>query len=227
MPTDCDIPRPKPYPEKGRSEFMLSILICHLCSRKDLLERLLAVLKPQIGYASDDFIGERYFESTDGQVQIIVEEDNGKLAIGAKRNKLLERSGGRWICYVDDDDLVALDYVAKIIKALESNPDACAMEGIIYQRQHPPRIFSHSVWNFGWYDHGGKYFRTPNHLNPVRRSIAMQVKFPCHLSHGEDRWFSQRVSPLIETEAVIPGQIYFYHAYRPGETPCTVSTTKK
>ncbi len=207
---------------------ILSILICHLYSRRDLLERLLAVLKPQIGYSAKEYIGAHYFESPDCKVEVIVEGDNGRITIGEKRNRLLDRAMGLYIAYIDDDDLVSEKYCELILKALEKKPDAVGIEGIIYQKKFPPRIFKHSIWNYGWYEHAGIYYRCANHLNPVKRELALQVKFHSHLSHGEDRRYSETISPLIETEEYISDfPIYFYHAYRPGESPCIPSTTKK
>jgi hypothetical protein len=55
------------------------------------------------------------------------------------------------------------------------------------------------------------YYRCPNHLNPIKREIALQVMFP-ELSRGEDRDFSMRVKRLLKKEEYIDGIIYFYKA---------------
>ena len=77
----------------------LSILICTLKGRDEYLNRVLQVLEPQ---KTDD-------------VEILIESDERQMTIGQKRNKLLDRAIGDYICYVDDDDLVSVDYIEKIL----------------------------------------------------------------------------------------------------------------
>jgi hypothetical protein len=73
-----------------------SILIPTIETRAHFLERLLSVLTPQV---------------VDG-VEILIEKDDGESKIGAKRNRLIGRATGDYVCGIDDDDLVTSDYVA-------------------------------------------------------------------------------------------------------------------
>ena len=183
----------------------LSILICHLHSRSTSIEKLLSVLKPQLV----------------DEVEILIESDRGQLSIGAKRNKLLKRSIGDYIAFVDDDDLVSEDYVSKILKAVESNPDCCSLQGEISMTQRIGRRtnnriritkpFIHSIQYDRWFEKDKIYYRCPNHLNTIKRELALQVKFP-DKDRGEDRDFSTMIFPLLKTEEHIDGTIYFYNA---------------
>jgi hypothetical protein len=56
----------------------LSILICSLSSRADKLQRLMTDLQPQVN----------------DSVEVLIKTDNGEIAIGAKRNLLLEEATG-------------------------------------------------------------------------------------------------------------------------------------
>ena len=176
----------------------LSILICHLHSRSKSIEKLLSVLKPQLV----------------DEVEILVESDGGQLSTGAKRNKLLKRAIGDYIAFVDDDDLVNEDYVSKILKAVKSNPDCCSLQGEISMTQNDKRIkriFKHSIQYDHWFEKDKIYYRCPNHLNAIKRELALQIKFP-DKDTGEDRDFSTRIFPLLKTEEHIDGTIYFYNA---------------
>ncbi len=172
----------------------LSILICSLAQREESLLRLLDVLEKQ---------------STD-KIEIIVETDNGEIATGTKRNNLLRKARGEYVCFVDDDDMVSEDYVSKILVALKSKPDCCSIEGEIHQgKRNRKRLFFHSMKYREWYEENHIYYRSPNHLNPVRIQLALKIGFPDE-NVGEDIWYSKRLLSLLKTEVVIKGIIYFY-----------------
>ena len=76
----------------------MSILVCTTTERKHFLDRLLDTLNKQI---------------TD-RIEVIVESDDGIMKIGKKRNMLLDKASGDYVCFVDDDDLVSDDYCEKI-----------------------------------------------------------------------------------------------------------------
>ena len=177
------------------SQVKLSVLIPSLSSRKESLEQLHACLNPQ---------------KTD-QVEFIVVSDSGQMSIGQKRNMLLSQSRGQYVAFVDDDDMVPPDYVARILKALESNPDCTSLTGKIVFSDGYSRPFIHSLRYDKWVDdHEGKvYYRPPNHLNAVRRDLALKVGFPSWNS-GEDRYFSHHIRPLLKREEWIEGTLYEY-----------------
>lgn len=172
----------------------LSILICSLTQRFKTLKELTEELKKQ---------------KTD-RVEILIEIDGGQITTGAKRNLLLERAKGDYVAFVDDDDMVSDDYVSKILKAIETCPDCCGMEGIItFQKRQERRLFVHSIQHKEWYEMDKVYYRCPNHLSPVKRELALQTGFP-DKTIGEDRDYSMRLLPLLKTEVYIDGPIYFY-----------------
>lgn len=174
----------------------LSILICSLHKRKPFLDRLLKVLCPQVEKYSD--------------VNVIINKDNGELIIGDKRNKLLEEAkSSEFLCFIDDDDLIADSYVDDIVKALETKPDCVGMEGIITVNNRNPKKFTHSIKYNSWHEKDGVYYRSPNHLNPIKTELALQIKFPS-INSGEDQDFSNRILPLLKTEVYIDSPIYFY-----------------
>ena len=54
-----------------------------------------------------------------------------------------------------------------------------------------------------------KYYRNPNHLNPVKIEIAKKVMFP-EVNFREDYDYSMRMLPHLKTEEYITGPIYTY-----------------
>ncbi len=171
----------------------LSLLVCSLESRHRELRRLKTCLTPQL---------------TDA-VELLVNMDRGRKTIGRKRNELLEQASGDYIAFIDDDDLVADDYVEKVLTAVSSEPDCCGMEGIVTFNGENPRRFIHSLRYREWFERDGVYYRNPNHLSPVKRELARQIGFP-EKNYWEDRDYSARLLPLLNREIYIEGPIYFY-----------------
>lgn len=164
--------------------------------RKQSLDALRASLDQQIGTKN---------------VQVLHIADNRELSIGQKRSMLLTQSTGEYVAFVDDDDAVSVDYVEKVLKALTSNPDCSSLTGVIVFSDGYSRPFIHSLRYDRWIDdHEGKvYYRPPNHLNAVRRDIAVKVGFPS-LNSGEDRVYSMGILPFLKKEEWVEGVIYNY-----------------
>lgn len=174
----------------------LSILIPSIRERQLSLDQLTTELNNQIGKKT---------------VEVLSLSDNREMSIGQKRNMLLMQSTGEYVAFIDDDDGVSHDYIEKVLKALSKNPDCSSLTGDIIFSDGYARPFIHSLRYDRWIDdHQGKvYYRPPNHLNAVRRNIAVQVGFP-PWNNGEDRAFSMGIKPLIKREEWIEGVIYNY-----------------
>jgi hypothetical protein len=184
---------------------LLSILICSTHKRAPYLRRLLAWLRGQV--RDDGF---------HRQVEICVDIDNGELSVGQKRQKLLERAVGHYVAFVDDDDLVASDYLRRILGALKDHPttDCLSLVGVMTTDGEQPERFEHSVSFDGWYTREGVHYRTPNHLSVVRRDLAIKVGF-INKSVGEDHDYSSRLRPLLKTEASTGTAPLYYYLFVP------------
>jgi len=177
---------------------ILSILICSTSTRKVYLDKILEILNRQ----------------KNGQ-EILINSDDVK-TIGEKRNELIDQAKGKYIVFVDDDDLVSDDYVTLILDAAKNNCDVVGIH-LIYTRdgQNPQKTY-HSLKYDHWFQtpdpkEPGKqiYYRNPNHLNPVKREYALKARFP-HKSFGEDKDYSMALLPFLKTEIMIEKPIYFY-----------------
>jgi glycosyltransferase involved in cell wall biosynthesis len=177
----------------------LSILIPTLESRKEKMRKLRYKLYWYIGVLRGYGAG----------IEVLEELDNGELSVGAKRQKLLERAQGDYICFIDDDDMVPDDYVEKVLKAIETEPDCCSLTGELHWPNGGIERFEHSIKHDKWEKKDNVYLRYPNHLNAVKRELALQTGFK-DMGHGEDRDYSDRLKPLLQSEAEIEGVIYHY-----------------
>lgn len=176
----------------------LSILITHLPEREALLQRLILVLEPQ-----------RYQYSN--EVEILVDATGRHQPTGTKRNNLIAQASGEYVQFIDNDDLVPDYYLEKTMAALEQNPDVVTSRGMYIEngtKQIPWTIKLGSQYR----DEPGHFLRWPNHICPIRKSIAEKFKFlPKWL--GEDFEWSDRLnkSGLLKTEVHIPDIMYYYH----------------
>lgn len=176
----------------------LSILICHLNSRK--AQYMMCV----------DSIG----AEDHSDVEILYEADDGQIPIGQKRNWLLERATGDYIAFIDDDDTVTSDYLPLILSALQAEPDCVGISGLLNMPGYPQMIFKHSIQYGAWYTgNDGVFYRTPNHLNPVKRQLALQARFPSSRSFGEDRIYSDMLRVMLKTEVMTCGSLGYTYIY--------------
>jgi glycosyltransferase involved in cell wall biosynthesis len=176
----------------------LSILICSLTERAHQLPGLLETLDEQIMFPED--------------VEVLVELDNRERTTGAKRNTLLDKAKGDYVCFVDDDDMVCDRYVDWILTAIESKPDVVGMIGQLRHAGDTIGTFIHSIRYTDWVNDEAHrlYTRCPNHLNPVRRDLACAARFP-DVTRFEDRAYSEALRGKLLKEVMIELPIYFYN----------------
>jgi len=178
----------------------LSILISTIQVRQHELNSLLTSLETQIC---------KY----ENEIEVLLQSDNGEASIGAKRNLLLSKANGDYVCFIDDDDEVSEHYVDYIMEGISKAPDCCSLRGVITWDGENPELFEHSIRYkaYATTTNDIKYERYPNHLNCIKASIAKQFKFP-ETNHGEDTEWATQIfnSGLIKTEYFIDRIIYHY-----------------
>lgn len=188
----------------------LSILIPTIEGREQYLKALLENIN--VGFGG--------IEKLRPEVEILTLYDrSGENSIGAKRNKLLAMAKGEFVQFVDDDDLLSPEYFKLAIPLLKAtSADCMELSGEITFDGINPKPFLHSIRYSHWYEEGGVYYRPPNHLNPIRASIAKTIHFP-DISHGEDREWSMKLSDakLLASECSI-GIPYYFYQYRTYKT---------
>jgi hypothetical protein len=180
---------------------LLSILICSLFERELFLSTLYEEFKKQIGNQM-------------ANVELVVLITDKTISIGEKRNWLLNKANGEYLCFFDDDDMPTPNYIQLLVKALQGKPDCCSLKGIITFDGQNPEVFEHSIKYKEWKttsNDNPKYERPPNHLNAIKSEIAKRFEFP-EINHGEDSHWSEAIfkSGLIQTESYIGEVLYNY-----------------
>jgi glycosyltransferase involved in cell wall biosynthesis len=176
----------------------LSILILTLPTRIESYFNLIKKLNQQV---IENDLNDR--------VQILTLCDSKEISVGTKRNILLEQSCGNYVCFIDDDDEIAPNYLLSIINSIDkSNADVITFCGD-YVENNKKVPFSISAVHRANYDSVNMFYRLPNHLCPVKRKIALNCMFT-DKNFGEDSDYAELLNKNINNEYHINEKLYFY-----------------
>jgi len=177
-----------------------SILIATQPSRATYLRRLLAVLGPQV--LLDPHIREL--------VEIVVRTSDPHLGLGDNRQIMREAARGEYSNFIDDDDLVARDYVARILPLLDG------VDYVSYEFQEYadgiPRPPTHVSLQHGpWHQDRTGLWRDIVHFCPIKTALALCA--PMEGGWGEDVGWSNKMRALgvVRTEHHINAPIHFLY----------------
>lgn len=171
---------------------VLSILVPTVPGRESKLSRLLALLDPQIAGRA---------------VELLVLRDSRGITIGEKRTKMIAIARGMYVAFIDDDDVVAPDYVDAILSGLESQPDVLNFT-VRVEGHGAPKPCRYGLM-LAHADHPESYERKPNHLMVWRRELALDVAFP-PVAIGEDTAWAETMALRAKTEVTIERELYTY-----------------
>ena len=166
---------------------LLSVLIPSIPERLPSLTRLLQRLN-----------------SADPRLEVIVALDNRRRPLGYKRNSMAAQAQGRYICHVDDDDLVSEDFVERLLPECLGDADLIAFDATCSLNGSPEfrvRTILGAQNEQPQHLPGGRYsdiIRTPWQWCLWRRELVANCKHPD--SHGaEDAIWLQQALPLVRT----------------------------
>ena len=190
------------------NEIAISILILSIPSRVESVTALMKKLEGQLGNRRS--------------VEILVLTDNRSQSISEKRNVLLRAARGQFVCFMDDDDGIANDYIDQLLTAVKENPSVdCVSFNQFCSLDGEPMNVEFGIGN----PHGqlwrtqegmlGDIKRPPYHMCLWRREIAQSEEFrPMYgangQSYGEDFDWLVRLYPKVQTEHHIDSPLHMY-----------------
>jgi glycosyltransferase involved in cell wall biosynthesis len=192
----------------------LSILMPTIPSRSKIFFQLYRSLKEQVEYCKET-------HRTLGDVQILVDRRReflkGGPSIGAKRQSLIERAKGNYLCFLDDDENISPKYVETLLRLCLQDKDVCTFRNvskfdnywcIVDMGLTNPQEQAHDI---------DIVYRKPWHICPVRREFASQYLFT-DSNYGEDWVWFEKVLKHCTTEAKSNALLHQYnHSKRTSE----------
>jgi glycosyltransferase involved in cell wall biosynthesis len=176
---------------------LLSILIPTLPHRYDVFTNLFGYLQTQNSLLN-------FNHPTLGKVEILSDDSKpfieGGLSIGKKREALVKRATGKYVCFLDDDDLPAPNYLETLMRLCNYSKDVVtfrnftttdtywtlidmSLENPIDEEATPNNIVKRRPW----------------HICPVRSHYAKEFPFP-DTNDGEDAAWMNQVLTLCKDE---------------------------
>jgi hypothetical protein len=171
------------------------LLILSQPSRIRFLWQLLEILKPQIHNTP---------------VEVKIRQFNPAMSLGENREVMRREAKSDYISMLDDDDLITIDFVAKVLPLLDG-VDQVSFDCQIYRNWTKLPVAHHSLKYGHWYQDANGFYRDISHIASVmRRDLALQA--PMSGGIGEDwRWAMEiRNLGIVKTEHHLDEVLYHY-----------------
>lgn len=201
---------------------ILSILIPSIPKRADKLNKLLQVLNHQI-------LQLKQHEML-GKVELIVDDsnsflDNG-LSIGKKRQLLVSKAAGKYLCFLDDDESIAPNYVETLLRLCNCDLDVCTFRSIIKLDTAWGMVDMRLVYKTND-QFSPEYIlrRPPWHICPVRSVFAKIYEFE-DINNAEDYVWFEKVLTHCTTEAHTDKILFQYNHNKDSEADLITNTKK-
>lgn len=187
---------------------MLSVLIPSIPSRAKMFAQLFSKLYDQKKYLTET-------HPMLGDVQLFVDVGdaflNGGSSIGKKRESLVNNATGKYLCFLDDDESIAPNYLETLVRLCNEDKDVCTFRNLTKLDTFWTVVdmsLSHTENEQVTPDVIVK--RKPWHVCPVRSEFAKRYEFE-DSNYGEDwQWF-ERVLSHCHNEAKTNAIIHQYN----------------
>jgi hypothetical protein len=179
---------------------LLSVLIPSLPERADRLRELLKCIPEH------------------PEVEILVLTDNRRRTLPAKRNLLTQMAQGCFLTHVDDDELLAPDYLDFVLPELAHGTDLVAYDaGVSFNGLPEFRVRSvlgAAIEHPQHLPDGGysDITRPPWHWSVWRTDFARRFPFKENVGYGEDWTFLEQALPEVKTWRKID-RVLFHHRW--------------
>jgi len=185
---------------------ILSILMPTIPERKKRFKKLIGEVYSQVHYC-------KKVHPTLGIIEIVVDDrekhTKGGPFIGQKRQSLIEEATGRYLCFLDDDEEIAPDYVETLLRLCYANKDVCTFNNISKFDNYWCIVRLSLAHTTNEQARPGIINRRPWHICPVRSELAKRAKFP-ESNYGEDWIWFEQVLAMCQTEEHTESVIHSY-----------------
>lgn len=139
-----------------------------------------------------------------GKVEILVDSSRrfleGGLSIGKKREALVNRANGKYLCFLDSDEWIAPNYVETLVRLCNRNKDVVTFRNLTKNDFYWTIVDMSLEFSNQEATPDGIVNRKPWHISPVRSVFAKMYEFT-DTNYGEDWSWMEKVLKHCETEA--------------------------
>lgn len=178
---------------------ILSVLIPVIPKRYEQFMRLLNELQKQISFMHNN-------HPDLGLVEILFDNspaflDGGK-SIGGKRNELRQRAVGKYSLFLDDDEIVAPNYIETLVRLCQEDKDVISYQ-CFFKCDSYWAILNMSLANSvnEEANPNGLVQRTIWHVCAIRTEITAKENFNDELNHNEDFSWIEKILHHCHSEA--------------------------
>lgn len=150
-----------------------------------------------------------------GEVEILTDDRplfmNGGPSIGAKRDALVKRASGKYLCFLDDDEEIAPNYVESLLRLCLQDQDICTFRATAKLQNFWALIDMRLMYRVN--DQISPDYtvrRPPWHICPVRSVYAKMFDFK-DLNNAEDFEWMERVLSCCASEAHTDQILFCYN----------------
>jgi len=185
---------------------ILSILIPTIPERGEMFTKLYNEVHRQIAYMDTT-------HPSLGHIQVLIDDSpkflEGGLSIGKKREVLVKRAEGKYLCFLDDDDNISPSYVETLVRMCCFNADVVTFRNIT--KLDPFWTIVDMRIGYGNDQVTPEYIvrRRPWHICPVRSEFAKKYTFQ-DINYGEDYNWMEKVLTHCTTESHTEQVIHEY-----------------
>lgn len=185
---------------------ILSVLMPTTPDRVDMFTPLYNELQRQKTYMNT-------FHSTLGEIEILIDSSKafleGGLSIGKKRELLVNRATGRYLCFLDSDDNIPGIYLETIVRACHYGPDIITFNALARLKEFWTVVHMGLSFPNDEASPDDYVRRAPSIVCPVKSEIAKSVPFE-DINWGEDYKWMKQVADRCYLEKSIPMILYEY-----------------
>ena len=189
---------------------VLSVLIATTPDRKEMTDLLLARLEVQ-----REFIHRNWLS---GHIEFVVDDSkrflDGGLSIGKKREALVQRAQGKYLCFLDSDEDIAGNYLQVLVKLAETRADVLTFRAFANLDDYWCLIDMSLKNTINEETSADKIcVRPPWHVCAVKSHLAKVHSFE-DTNYGEDFSWFEKVLTGCKTEAKSDAIILMYNHRR-------------
>lgn len=155
------------------------------------------------------------FHDTLGRVEVLVNTEkrflDGGLSIGKKREALVKDAEGKYLCFLDDDESIAPNYLETLMRLCFVDQDVCTFKAMVKLSTFWALVDMRLAYKTN--DQINPDFtvrRPPWHMCPVRSVFAKLVPFR-DVNNAEDFEWTEQVLKYCVTEAHTDKIIFQYN----------------